>query len=62
MTNEMKLCPDGLTLYNKYCALAEKHGHLHPQAAAAWGDWHLHKVGDSSHKGCEKCNGLKGRK
>ena len=59
MTETLKLCPEGLKLYNAFCVLAEQHGHQHPQAASAWKDWYLHKVGDSTHKGCEVCSGLK---
>ncbi|GIV86598.1 MAG: hypothetical protein KatS3mg054_0627 [Chloroflexus sp.] len=59
---DYKLCDNGMILFERYCSLAEQYGLDDPRTAAAWDEWMLHKRGDASKSGCERCNGLKGGK
>lgn len=52
----LRLCPQGLELWQKYESLALEFSMNHPQASAAWDDFIRHYRGTSSHKGCSLCN------
>ncbi|MDI6770110.1 MAG: hypothetical protein QMD04_10615 [Anaerolineales bacterium] len=52
----LKLCPQGFDLWQKYETLALEFNKDHPLASAAWDDFIRHYRGTSSQKGCKLCN------